>query len=114
MQFIPNLIDLKNQENIQKPTAKFIQQRRKLYSQYCPEIHMEFAFKNKQDGSIRQISSLSAPLKELQNNREYIKLFEISHIEVNALFFLHIFIYRTSTLVPTNILINSFTTLFFF
>ena len=97
MHFLPILLDLKKREGMLKKTPKFIQQRRKLYRKYCPKVRMEFAFKKKSDGSITKVKSESAPLKQLQHNPEYIKLYEMASIKViNCLFFyiyINIYIY---------------------
>ena len=43
---------------------------------------MEFGFQKKSDGSLKTLKTSSAPLKEMQLNRDYIKLYEIASIKV--------------------------------
>ena len=82
LDYMPKLLKLQEQEGRQNPIPQFIQQRRKLHKQYCPEIQMEFGFQKMFDGSLKIIKTSSAPLKDLQLNRDYIKLYEIASIKV--------------------------------
>lgn len=82
MDFIPKLMDFQQREGRTHGVPKFIQQRRKLYSEYCPQVTMHFGFRKKSDGSIIKVLSETAPVKELQGNNEYIKLYEIASIKV--------------------------------
>lgn len=82
MKFMPKLLELRSLQAPQKKIPKFINQRRKLYSDKCPEVKMEFAFKHKSTGVIKKVESSSAPLKALQHNENYIKLYEIASVKV--------------------------------
>ena len=82
MKFMPDLSRLHEEEEVRKNIPKFINQRRALESQYCPEVIMEFGFRKKADGSIVQVQSNEAPLKDLQRNPEYSKLYEIASVKV--------------------------------
>ena len=82
IQSFPNLLKLKEREGRVKKIPKFIQQRRKLNSNHSPNVKMEFAFKNKNDGSITKVTSTSTPLKALQRNPDYVKLYEIATVKV--------------------------------
>ena len=62
--------------------AKFIQQRRKLVRDYCPQIHMEYCFRRKSDNAIIKHHGPSAPVKAYQSNEKYEKLYEMGYIEV--------------------------------
>ena len=63
---------LEERELITKPIPQFPDTRIQLYKQYCPQIDMEFGFRNKNDGTIKIVTSSAAPLKALQNNEDYI------------------------------------------
>lgn len=54
-----------------------------MYLRYSPDVQMEFGFKRKFDGSIIEVTAESAPLKALQRNHNYIKLYEIASVKVN-------------------------------
>ena len=82
LQFFPKLLDMKEREGRVKNVPKFIQMRRNLHAKYCPKVKMEFAFKKKNDGSITIISSTKTPLKNLQRNSDYVKLYEIASVKV--------------------------------
>ena len=82
MKYLPKLLMFKEREGRQKNVPKFIQQRRKLYANHCPDVHMEFGFQKKCDGSINKISGGTAPLRTFQLNSEYTKLYEITTIKV--------------------------------
>ena len=81
-QYFPKLNEMKEREGRQNKIPKFTQQRRKLYSKYCPDVKMEFAFRKKDDGTIKIFKGSSAPLKTIQLSSEYTKLYEISYIKV--------------------------------
>lgn len=84
--YFPKLFELKEREGRTKEVPKFIQQRRKMYQQYCPDVHMEFAFQKKSDGSIVKVYSQTAPLKTYQQNPNYVNLYEIAYIKVSTHF----------------------------
>lgn len=79
--YVPKLHTLWEREGRTKPFPGFINERRKLYSK-CPKVEMEFAFRNKHDGSIKIVHTETAPLKEYVNNGDYTKLYEIASIKV--------------------------------
>ena len=79
--YIPRIMEFKEREGRLNNVPKFSQQRRKL-KKCCPEVKMEFAFKNKIDGSIVKHSASTTPVKALEQNPEYVKLYEIATIEV--------------------------------
>ena len=82
LQCLPEILNMKDREGRLNNIPKFIQQRRILNNNHCPDVNMEYAFKNKNDGSITRIFSTSTPLKALQRNPDYIKLYEIATIKV--------------------------------
>ena len=84
LQFLPQLLMYKEREGVQKDIPQFIQQRRKLYSGNCPDVHMEFGFKHKTTGEITTVTSSFAPLKAFQHNPNYIKLYETAYIKVKT------------------------------
>ena len=76
--FIPTVLE----EKKEKKVPQFIQQRRKLYADYCPPVHMEYCYRKKLDSSIIKFHGSSAPLKAYQNNKQYEKLYEMAHVKV--------------------------------
>ena len=88
---MPKLLSLQEREGRQNPIPQFIQQRRKLNKEYCPKVDMEFGFQKRSDGSLKISTASSAPLKELQLNREYMKLYEIASIKVIVIPYLYSF-----------------------
>ena len=84
MTFLPTLLKLHEQEGNTKPIPKFLTQKNKLYKQYCPPVEMEFAYRNKSDNSIRVVNTSTAPIKELQRNNEFEKLYEMAYIKVKT------------------------------
>ena len=81
LNYLPQLLELKEREGREKSIPQFIQQRRKLYKDNCPDVQMEFAFRKK-DGSIVKHNGETAPMKAMQLNREYVKLYEMASIKV--------------------------------
>ena len=79
---IPKLLDAKGNQHITRKTPMFTQQRRKLYLQYCPDVKMKFAFKNKNTGVVQIVESSSTPSNQYQRNPDYIKIYEEAHVEV--------------------------------
>ena len=75
MNYIP-LLDNKNK------VPKFIQQRRKLYRDYCPEVKMQFCYRNKSNGTIFTHDGLTAPVKMYQKDSKYEKLYEVAYVQV--------------------------------
>ena len=82
MSNMPILLNLKERESRANDIPQFIQQRRALHKDYSPKVDMEFGFQKKSDGSIKIVNSSTAPLKDLQLNPDYIKLYEIASIKV--------------------------------
>lgn len=76
------IYQLKAAQNVTKKIPQFLQARKNLYKEYCPEIKMNFAFKNKNDGSIFYIDADHTPLLQYERDPNYQKLFEEAHIEV--------------------------------
>ena len=77
-------MQFREREGTAKPIPQFINQRNKLYDQYCPKVDMEFGFQNKEDDSIKIVKGSSAPMKSIQRDPMYIKLYEIASIKVNT------------------------------
>lgn len=83
-QFWPRLIKAKQQEVGKKKTPEFQNQRKKLITQLCPPIHMEFGYLNVRTGAILKVESQTAPSKEYERNPDYIKLYEEAHVKVKS------------------------------
>lgn len=88
--FWPKIEAAKQAESITKTIPLFQNQRKILQKNFCPEIHMEFAFLNVTTGNVERVHSMSTPLKEYQRNPNFIKLYEEAHIQVIYLY--HFFI----------------------
>ena len=69
--------------NRRKKVPGFVQQRKKLYDDYCPPVHMEFTYRNKEDDTIIKYEGKTAPLKQFRNVQKYEKLYELGHVKVN-------------------------------
>ena len=80
MECVPALYEAKKEVNVTKNTPGFIHQRRKLYKDMCPEVHLKYAFLNKENNQTEVIHSKTAPSK--YNTSKYIKLYEEAHIKV--------------------------------
>ena len=65
----------------QKKVPKFVHQRRKLFLDHCPEVHMEYSYRNKLTGEIVEYKGTTAPIKLYQNNN-YEKLYELAYVKV--------------------------------
>ena len=83
MDFIPKLSEHKNRTNIEKKTPNFIQQRRKLYQDLCPPIHMKKVYEHKETKEIQTIWFNENTVNTYERNPAYIKLYEESHVKVN-------------------------------
>ena len=68
----------------QKRIPKFVQQRRKLIEDNCPEVHMEFTYRNKITGQIVKYKGKTAPVKMYETNSNYEKLYEMAYVKVKA------------------------------
>ena len=80
--FWPKLIQAKLQEGITKKTPLFQNQRKKLVSQLCPDISMQFGYLNLATGEVENVSSHITPIKDYERNPQYVKLYEEAHIQV--------------------------------
>lgn len=82
-QYVSELHDLKVAEGISRKIPQFLQVRKNIYRDMCPDIKMSFVFLNKTDNSIIRINEDHTPLKQYQRNPNYQKLYEEAHIQVN-------------------------------
>ena len=79
---IPEIISLKEKENIFKKIPQYQQIKKNIYQKISPKIHMNFAFLNTSDGTIVKVNSENTPLVQYQRDPKYKKLYEEAHIEV--------------------------------
>ena len=86
MEYIPRLASIKKEQNLTRKTPKFIQQRRKLFTQFCPTVHMSFGFKDKLTGETQVVHGYGAPYNSFQRNPQYIKLYEEANVEVRYVY----------------------------
>ena len=82
MSSVPVLHELWERQGISKPITGFINERNKLYDEFCPDVIMQFAFQNKLDGSIHNVTSSSAPFKAYDRNPNFVKLYEMASVKV--------------------------------
>ena len=81
---IAYIFDLKAAEGIRKKIPQFLQFRKNIYKDLSPEVKMTFVFLNKNDGSIIKVQENHTPLKMIQRDPQYKKLYEEAHIEVKS------------------------------
>ena len=79
---MPKLMQMKNEQDIQRKTPQLVQLRRKIYKEMCPEIHMDFIYYNSQTQETINVSSNSTPVKQYQSDPNYIKQCEIARVKV--------------------------------
>lgn len=82
LKYIPKIHELKTAENIKKKIPQYLQVKKNLYQDHCPEIRMSFVFLNKADGSIIKVQDDHTPLNQFLRNSQYQLLYEEAHIEV--------------------------------
>lgn len=81
MTSIPSLINAREKFEIGKHVPGFIHQRRQMYKEYCPDIHMKFVYYNKNTHDIETFEGSTCPRKRFPKIK-YIKLYEEAHIKV--------------------------------
>ena len=72
-------------QNRDKKIPKFVQQRKKLNSNHCPTINMEYYYKDKSNGNIVKYSGTVAPVKAYERNPNFEKLFETAFVQVRRI-----------------------------
>ena len=77
---IPNVLEQRN-----KKVPRFVQQRRKLMENNCPDVQMEYCFRNKQNGEIIHYKGTTAPIKRFGDTQKFDKLYEMAYVKVNLL-----------------------------
>ena len=82
MDLIPQVLFLKDRDNVDRKIPQFVHQRRKLYKNFSPEVKMRFCYKNKLDGTIEIVDCHSTPSNQYQRNPNYEKLYEEAYVEV--------------------------------
>ena len=82
MKYIPEMMELKAQERNTRKIPQFLQVRKNIYEEAAPVVTMNFAFLNKNDGSITHARVNHTPLNMYQRDPRYKKLYEEAHIEV--------------------------------
>ena len=79
------LSNAKSAQNILRKTPCFTHNRRKLYNDYVPTIHMEFGYADKETGDITIVEDSDiTPVGRFPRHR-FRKLWEISHVEVTKM-----------------------------
>ena len=66
-----------------KKIPKFIQQRRKIFEENCPKVHLEYCYRNKVSGDIITYKGTTAPVKQFGNTQKFEKLYEMAYVKVN-------------------------------
>ena len=80
--FVSKIQSLRASEGINRKIPQFLQVRKNMYTDICPQVHMSFAFLNKNDGSIIHVDANQTPLRQYERDPLYQKLYEEAHIEV--------------------------------
>lgn len=88
--FFPALFLAKEKSNVNKNIPGYIHQRRKLYNDICPEIHMKFVYLNRSTGVIETILCNKDPSQKYPKAK-YLKLYEEAHINVSLFHFFYKF-----------------------
>ena len=81
--YLKDIFHLKNTEGIKKKIPQFIQVRKNIYKDLCPDVKMIFVFLNKTDNTIIRVEEDKTPLNEYERDPKYQKLYEEARIEVN-------------------------------
>ena len=76
--YIPDVLQQR-----EKKIPKFIQQRRKIMDNQCPEVHLEHSYRNKLTGKIINYKGTTAPIKRFEDTNIYEKLYEMAYVKVN-------------------------------
>ena len=87
--YVSKIQELKQHEDVKRKIPQFLQTRKNLYKDYCPDIKMNFIFLNKNDQSITHVDVDRTPLKDYDRNPQFQKLYEEAHVEVILLFYVH-------------------------
>ena len=77
----PALSDARERSMRKKNVPGYIHLRRQLYKERCPEVHMRFAYLNKDSGTIEVVDCKNDPGQRFPRSK-YTKLFEEAHIKV--------------------------------
>lgn len=83
-QNVAKLLELKHNEQVTRKIPQFMQVRKNLHKDLCPDIKMTFVFLNKEDQSITHVNVDHTPVKEFQSNPKFQKLYEEAHIQVRV------------------------------
>ena len=81
MEMVPQLLNLRNEENVRKNVPSFVQQRRKLTDDLCPKIQETFVYQDQTDDSIIKVRD---NFQRFRNNPRFKKLYEEVHIKVKS------------------------------
>lgn len=71
----------KNREHETRKTPSFTHKRRKMYTEYVPQIHMEMGYENKTTGEVTIVKDTKTPKSRFPPNL-YTKLWEHAHVKV--------------------------------
>lgn len=81
-QFIPNLIRAKDQQEDQTKIPQFQQIRRNYTEDNCPEVELQFGYRNKETDETFHIKSTVTPKSRFPPNK-YEKLYEMATVKVS-------------------------------
>ena len=77
LKYIPKIIQQRT-----KKVPKFIRQKRKITENHCPEVNLEYCYKNKLTGEIIFHRGTTAPVKRFRNTQKFEKLYEMAFVKV--------------------------------
>lgn len=82
LKYFHKMLEMKKDEGIERKIPQYLQVRKNVYKNLCPDVKMRFAFLNKTDNSIVYVNAEETPLSQYQRDPKYQKLYEEAHIEV--------------------------------
>ena len=97
----PPLSLARQKDQVKKNVPCLIHQRRKLYKESCPVIHMTFVYLNRSTQAIENVQCKEAPTRKFPKNK-YLKLYEEAHIKVY--FYISYIIYNDNSYNSVTIL----------
>ena len=83
--YVSKILEFKFNEGVKSKIPQFLQIRKNIHRNICPDIRMNFVFLNKTDNSLVRVNVDHTPVKEYERNPQYQKLYEEAHIQVKGL-----------------------------
>ena len=85
LRYMGRLLNSKKNQNIKRKIPQFTNQRRKLFREDCPTVHMKFAYKHNSTDDVVVVENVDyAPICKYENNSSNTKLYEEAYVKVLA------------------------------